>query len=187
MDSFNSARRELLRFGGMGFAAAAATAIPAAYAAPKSSGQAATQGVFDIRTYGAVGDGKAVDSPAIKKAIEAAAAAGGGTVLFPAGTWLSFSIRLKSHVTLHLAQGATILAADSPLPDATTGSNGGTYDAAEPNTAWDAYQDYGHNHWHNSLLWGEGINDMAITGPGLICGKGLSFGATRAARGNYPL
>jgi polygalacturonase len=177
MDSFNSARRELLRFGGMGFAAAAVTAMPAAYAAPKSSTPAATQGIFDIRTYGAVGDGKTVDSPAINKAIEAAAAAGGGTVLFPAGTWLSFSIRLKSHVALFLAQGSTILAADSPLPGATTGYNGGTYDAAEPNTAWDAYQDYGHNHWHNSLICGEDINDVSITGPGLIYGKGLSFGA----------
>jgi polygalacturonase len=177
MDSFNSARRELLRFGGMGFAAAAATVIPAAYAAPKSSGPTATMGIFDIRTYGAVGDGKAVDTPAINKAIEAAAAAGGGTVLFPAGIWLCFSIRLKSHVALHLAQGATILAADSPLPGATTGYNGGTYDAAEPNTAWDAYQDYGHNHWHNSLIWGESLNDISITGPGLIYGKGLSFGA----------
>jgi polygalacturonase len=134
-------------------------------------------GIFDIRNYGAVGDGKAVDSPAINKAIEAAAAAGGGTVLFPPGIWLSFSIRLKSHVALYLSQGATILAADSPLPNATTGYNGGTYDAAEPNTAWDAYQDYGHNHWHNSLIWGEGINDVSITGPGLIFGKGLSFGA----------
>src|SRR5712664_772888 len=98
MDSFNSTRRDILRFGGMGFAAAAATAMPAAYAATKSSTQAATAGIFDIRTYGAVGDGKAVDSPAINKAIEAAAAAGGGTVLFPPGTWLSFSIRLKSQV-----------------------------------------------------------------------------------------
>jgi polygalacturonase len=187
MDSFNSARRELLRFGGMGLAAAAATAVPAAYAAPKSPAHAAAQGTFDIRAYGAVGDGKAVDSPAINKAIEAAAAAGGGTVLFPSGTWLSFSIRLKSHVALYLAQGATILAADSPLPGATTGYNGGSYDAAEPETAWDAYQDYGHNHWHNSLIWGEGINDVSITGPGLIFGKGLSFGATRAARGNYPI
>jgi polygalacturonase len=196
MDSFNSARRELLRFGGMGFAAAAATAIPAAYAAPKSSDHAATLGIFDIRTYGAVGDGKTVDTPAINKAIEAAAAAGGGTVLFPPGTWLCFSIRLKSHVALHLAQGATILAADSPLPNATTGYNGGTYDAAEPNTAWDAYQDYGHNHWHNSLIWGENINDVSITGPGLIYGKGLSFGAgparpanapQRPVRGSYPL
>ena len=179
MDPFNSARRELLRFGGMGLAAAATTTMPAAYAAaaqrsPKTS---ATQSIFDIRTYGAVGDGKAVDSPAINKAIEAAAAAGGGTVLFPPGTWLSFSIRLKSHVALHLAQGATILAADSPLPNATTGYNGGTYDAAEPNTAWDGYQDYGHNHWHNSLIWGEGLNDISITGPGLIYGKGLSYGA----------
>ena len=179
MDSFNSARRELLRFGGMGFAAAAATAMPAAaYRRDRSTpNKSATLDIFDIRTYGAVGDGKAVDTPAINKAIEAAAAAGGGTVLFPAGTWLSFSIRLKSHVALYLSQGATILAADSPLPGATTGYNGGTYDAAEPNTAWDAYQDYGHNHWHNSLIWGEGINDVSITGPGLIYGKGLSFGA----------
>ena len=118
----------------MGFAAAAATGIPAAYAAaPKPSAPGATLGFFDIRTYGAVGDGKAIDTPAINKAIEAAATAGGGTVLFPAGTWLSFSIRLKSHVALFLAQGATILAADSPLPGQTTGYNGGTYDAAEPN------------------------------------------------------
>jgi polygalacturonase len=178
MDPFNPARRELLRFGGIGLAAAATTAVPAAYAAAqRSASTSVPQGIFDIRTYGAVGDGKAVDSPAINKAIEAAAAAGGGTVLFPPGTWLSFSIRLKSHVALYLSQGATILAADSPLPNATTGYNGGTYDAAEPNTAWDAYQDYGHNHWHNSLIWGEGINDISITGPGLIFGKGLSFGA----------
>jgi polygalacturonase len=188
MDSFNSARRELLRFGSMGLAAAAATAVPAAYAAStKPSDAAFVQNVFDIRTYGAIGDGKTVDTPAINKTIEAAAAAGGGTVFFPAGTWLSFSIRLKSHVALYLAQGATLLAADSPLPGSTTGYNGGTYDAAEPNTTWDAYQDYGHNHWHNSLLWGENLNDISITGPGLIYGKGLSFGASRAARGNYPI
>jgi polygalacturonase len=161
----------------MGFAAAAATAVPAAYAATKSPTGNTALSIFDIRTYGAVGDGKTVDSPAINKAIEAAAAAGGGTVLFPPGTWLSFSIRLKSHVALHLSQGATILAADSPLPGATTGYNGGTYDAAEPKTTWDAYQDYGHNHWHNSLIWGEDINDVSVTGPGLIFGKGLSFGA----------
>jgi polygalacturonase len=121
MDPFNAARRELLRFGGIGLAAAVTTAVPTAYAAQRSSNPSASQGIFDIRSYGAVGDGKAVDSPAINKAIEAAAAAGGGTVLFPPGTWLSFSIRLKSHVALLLSQGATILAADSPLPGATTG------------------------------------------------------------------
>jgi polygalacturonase len=187
MDTFNSARRELLRLGSIGLAAAAVATAPAAYAASTKSSSAGAQNVFDIRTYGAKGDGKTIDTPAINKAIEAAAAAGGGSVFFPAGTWLCFSIRLKSHVGLYLAQGATILAADSPLPGATTGYNGGTYDAAEPNTAWDAYQDYGHNHWHNSLMWGEDLNDISITGPGLIYGKGLSFGANRAARGNYPI
>jgi polygalacturonase len=176
MDTFNSARRELLRFGGMGLAAAAAATVPAAYAAAQSPSSAMTPNVFDIRTYGAVGDGKTVASPAINKAIEAAAAAGGGTVHLPAGTWLTFSIRLKSHVNLYLSQGCTLLAADSPKAGETTGYNGGTYDAAEPNDPWTPYQDYGHNHWHNSLIWGESINDVSITGPGLIWGKGLSRG-----------
>ena len=185
MESINSARRELLKLGGIGLAASAAT-LPA-FAAGKSSGAPGTPAIFDIRTYGAMGDGKTVDSPAINKAIEAAAAAGGGMVFFPAGTWLSFSIRLKSNVDIYLSQGATIIAAASPLPNEATGYNGGTYDAAESNAPWEAYQDYGHNHWHNSLIWGENIHDVSITGPGLIWGKGLSFGARRVARGDYPI
>lgn len=177
MENNRSSRRELLKLSPVALAAVAAAAPNAFAAAPTKAGVAAMTNFFDIRTYGARGDGKTVDSPAINKAIEAAAEAGGGTVLFPAGTWLSFSIRLKSNVALYLAQGCTVLAADSPLPGAATGYNGGTYDAAEPNTAWDAYQDYGHNHWHNSLMWGENLHDVTIFGPGLIYGKGLSFGA----------
>ena len=69
-------------------------------------------GAFDVKKFGAKGDGKALDSPAIDKAIDAAAAAGGGAVLFSAGTYRSFSIRLKSNVRLYLDHGATILAAD---------------------------------------------------------------------------
>src|ERR1700734_4162924 len=153
MDSFNSARRELLRFGGFGFAAAAVTAIPA-YAAPKPTAPAAGLGIFDIRTYGAKGDGKSVDTPAINKAIEAAAAAGGGTVVFPAGTYLCYSIHLKSHVSLFLANGCTILAAHTPADGASA------YDLAEPNKQWEKYQDYGHSHWHNSLIWGENLNNL---------------------------
>jgi polygalacturonase len=186
MQPINPARREILKLSGMGLAAAAATAVPSAYAATKPSAAYPAGAIYDIRTYGAVGDGKAVDSPAINKAIEAAAAAGGGTVYFPAGTWLSFSIRLKSHVNLHLSQGATILAADSPKPGETTGYNGGTYDAAEPNDPWTPYQDYGHNHWHNSLIWGESINDVSITGPGLIWGKGLSRGTRTGFSAEQP-
>jgi len=176
MKNFDSARRDLLRLSSMGLAASAVTAIPMLGAGKKAAVPSLTPMLFDVRTFGATGDGKTVDSPAINKAIEAATAAGGGTVIFPAGNYLSFSIRLKSHVDLYLTQGCTIIAADSPLPGQTTGYMGGTYDAAEPNTAWNEYQDYGHNHWHNSLLWGDGISDFSITGPGLIWGRGLSAG-----------
>ena len=66
-------------------------------------------GDFDVRQHGAVGDGATMDTAAIQKAIDAAAAAGGGTVVFPPGTFLSGSIHVKSHVTLQLDQGATLL------------------------------------------------------------------------------
>ena len=188
MKNIDSMRRELLRTGGFGVAA---TAIPSIAFAASQGGDgvpaASAQAIFDVRKYGATGDGKTLDTDAINRTIDAAAAAGGGLVVFPAGNYLSFSIHLKSHVHLYLAQGCTIVAADSPLPGQQTGYNGGKYDLAEPNAPWENFQDYGHNHWHNSLIWGEGIHDFSITGPGLIYGKGLSFGADRPPRGNYPI
>jgi polygalacturonase len=123
-----------------------------------------------VREYGAKGDGMSLDSPAINEAIKAAALAGGGTVVFPAGTYLCYSIRLKSKVSLELGIGASIVAADPPPP----GKPG--YDLAESNQPWENYQDFGHNHWHNSLIWGENLEGVAIQGPGLIWGKGLSRG-----------
>jgi len=180
MKSFDSRRRDLIRLSPLALTAA----LPFAAGAQTPG---STQALFNVRNYGAMGDGKTVDSPAINQAIAAAAAAGGGTVLFPAGEYLCFSIRLKSNVSLYLSQGCTIVAAASPLPGEATGYRGGTYDAAEPKTSYDQYQDYGHNHWHNSLLWGEDLHDLSILGPGLIYGKGLSFGADRMPRGNYPI
>jgi polygalacturonase len=185
MSNFNPLRRDFLRMTGPGLAAAAIPAF-AIGASAQDSAPAANTGYFDVRKYGATGDGKTLDTDAVNHAVEAAAAAGGGVVVFPAGNYLCFSIHLKSLVHLLLLQGSTIVAADSPLPGEQTGYHGGTYDAAEPNTPWEAYQDYGHNHWHNSLLWGEDIHDFSITGPGMIYGKGLSFGGGRSARGNYP-
>ncbi len=129
--------------------------------------------VFDVRTYGAKGDGVALDSPAINAAIEAASAAGGGTVFLPSGNYLSFSIRLKSHLTLYLDSGATIIAAEPPA-DLSSG-----YDSPEPNPVIDQWEDFGHSHWHNSLIWGEGLVDVSIVGPGKIYGKGLSRGSGR--------
>lgn len=64
---------------------------------------------FDVRTYGAVGNAKSLDTVAIQKSIDAAAAAGGGRVMFPPGTYLSGSIQLKSEVELHFKKGATLL------------------------------------------------------------------------------
>ena len=64
--------------------------------------------VFDVTAFGAKGDGKTLDRDAINKAIEAAAAAGGGTVYFPPGTYLTGSIQLHSNLTLQLERGATI-------------------------------------------------------------------------------
>ena len=170
----NSQRRDLLKLSPL---ALAGLAPVAALAQGKIHLPSSNPLLFDVRSFGASGSGKSLDTVAINAAINAAAAAGGGTVFFPAGTYLTFSIRLKSNVDLYLGQGSILLAAESPLPGQTTGELGGTYDAAEPNTSYDAYQDYGHNHWHNSLIWGEDIHDFSITGPGLIYGKGLSFGA----------
>ncbi len=132
--------------------------------------------LFDVCSYGATGDGKTVDTPAVNRAIEAVAAAGGGTLAFPAGTYVCFTIRLKSNVEIYLSRGCVIVAADSPQPGEATGYRGGTYDPAGPAQAWEAYQDYGHNHWANSLFYGEGLEDISIVGPGMIWGRGLSHG-----------
>jgi polygalacturonase len=129
-----------------------------------ASNAAARAGSFDVMKFGAKGNGQALDSPAINRAIEAAAAAGGGTVYFPAGKFLSVSIHLKSNVGLYLDHGAVIVAA--------TPAEGLRYDPPEPNP-WDKYQDFGHSHWHNSLIWGENLENISITGQGLIWGKGL--------------
>jgi polygalacturonase len=137
---------------------------------PSNTPMGTGTGVFNVKTFGATGDGKTLDTDAINQAITAANAAGGGTVRFPAGTYLSASIRLKSNVTLYLEAGSIIEAVSETLAP---------YDLPETN-AWTAYQDFGHSHWHNSLIWGENIENVSIIGPGLIHGKGLSRGwATR--------
>ncbi|HEV2277333.1 MAG TPA: glycoside hydrolase family 28 protein [Acidobacteriaceae bacterium] len=173
-------RRDLLKLSPL---ALAATVGHVSFADAQTESHTA-EAVYNVRNFGATGDGKTVDTPAINKAIEAVAAAGGGTLVFPAGTYMCFTIRLKSHVDLYLSHGCTILAADSPKAGESTGYNGGTYDAAEPNDPWTPYQDYGHNHWRNSLLYAENEHDFAVFGPGLIYGKGLSFGS-RGQRGDY--
>lgn len=164
-------RRDLLKFGGGGFAGAALTAMELQWMAGTASASTfpSTKQAFNVKLFGATGDGRTIDSPSINKAIEAAAAAGGGTVRFPAGQYLCYSIRLKSGISLSLEPGSVIIAAQ-PLPPGVAGG----YDEPEPDQPWEQYQDFGHNHWHNSLIWGEGIHDLSIVGPGRIWGRGLS-------------
>jgi len=119
---------------------------------------------FNVRTYGATGDGTNLDSPAINKTIDACANSGGGTVYFPAGTYLSGSIHLKSNIHLLIDAGATILGAAQNLQ---------AYDFTESWPTNNPYQDGGHCYFHNSLIWGENLTNVFITGNGMINGGGL--------------
>jgi len=133
--------------------------------------------VYSVRDFGARGDGKTLDSPAINRAIAAAAAAGGGTVYFPAGTYLSGSIHLQSNIHLDIAAGAALLGAPQEM---------NAYDPPEK-FAGTAYQDGGHTYFHNSLIWGENLNNISITGTGMIDGGGLTSKDKKVGEGSIGL
>ena len=139
------------------------------------AGQENVPSQLNVRQFGAVGDGRTLDTAAINRAIQAANALGGGTVVFPAGDYLSYSIRLCSHLTLQLGPGARLIAADPP-PE---GEPGG-YDTPEPGLP-NQFQDFGHSRFRNSLIWGENLLHVSILGPGIIYGRGLSRGNGRIA------
>ena len=133
---------------------------------------AGAHGVFNVRDYGAKGDGRTLDHGAINRAIEACTASGGGQVLLPAGVYLAGSIRLKSNVDLHLSAGAKILAAPASMK---------AYDESESFGGFPEYQDGGHTYFHNSLIWAEGQTNVSITGQGMIDGEGLTKHDTEKA------
>ncbi len=124
----------------------------------------ATSSDYNVRNFGAKGDGKTLDHQAINAAIDTCVAHGGGRVVLPAGTYLCGSIRMKSHVELHLMVGARILAAPASMK---------AYDKAEE---WvgPAYQDGGHTYFRNSLIYAIGQEYVSITGRGMIDGEGLT-------------
>jgi len=136
-----TARRKFLKLAGAG-----ALAVPAVMGGTGAYGQQGStngqtsdhgSGMFDVKAFGAKGDGTTIDTPAINRAIEAASASG-GTVRFAAGQYLCYSIHLKSNVALYLEQGAVIIAADA----LSEGQSGG-YDEPEPEQAWEAYRTTG--------------------------------------------
>ena len=138
---------------------------------PISLMAANTTGVYNVKDYGAKGNGKVLDHEAINIAIEAANKAGGGQVYLPSGVYLCGSIRMKSNIDLHLSAGAKILAAPAEMK---------AYDESEVFGAPE-YQDGGHTYFHNSLIWAEGQHDISITGRGMIDGEGLTKRDTEKA------
>lgn len=129
-----------------------------------SQNKPANNPLFNVKDFGAVGDGIALTSKAINKAIDAAEAVGGGTVYFPAGNYLSGTIHLKNNISLFLDQGCTIIAAPVSAEN--------EYDEEEF-SASTLFQDAGHSHWNNSLITGKNLHDISILGEGKIWGRGL--------------
>jgi len=112
--------------------------------------------VFDVRNYGAKGDGVTLNTAALNKAIEVCASAGGGTVYVPAGKYVSGTVHLKSNVTLWLDSGATILGS----------ANMADYDEAVP-----GYVAARPGKWYSSLVMGQDLDNVAIIGRGVIDGR----------------
>lgn len=102
---------------------------------------------FNVLDYGAVPDGKTLSTSGIQAAIEAAHLYGNGKVVFPAGSFLTGSLVIKSGVELHLLQDAVLLGSTNP----------------------DHYIRL--NRW-KALVMGDGESDIMITGPGTIDGQG---------------
>ena len=106
----------------------------------------AAQPKFNVRDYGATGDGKTLDTVAIQKAIDACTTAGGGEVIFEKGTYLTGSLELKSHVCLLLGSEAVLLGSrdrkDYPL---------------------------------GKLIYASDATNISITGGGTIDGQGDAF------------
>ena len=68
------------------------------------------ESIFNVADFGAVGDGTTISTEAIQKTIDAAAKAGGGKVIFPAGTYLSGALFIKSNVEFNIGEGVVIQA-----------------------------------------------------------------------------
>ncbi|MCL4217006.1 MAG: right-handed parallel beta-helix repeat-containing protein [Candidatus Hydrogenedentes bacterium] len=118
--------------------------------------QAGTR-TYDVLSFEAVGDGETKDTAAVQRAIDACAGAGGGTVYFAPGTYLCGSLHLRSNITLHLDNGATILAS----------TDDADFDPFEK-LDFENDSDEETSYFHFSLIWGEDLENVAIEGRGTI-------------------
>lgn len=131
-----------------------ATAI---YISPVSTTQT---GIYNIVDFGSVGDGKTLNTKTIQSAIDVCHKAGGGTIYFPAGRFLSGTLYIKSNITLLLDAGAVLLGSTN-LDD-------------YPQTIPD-YRSNSDNYTERSLIYAEKAENIAIAGKGILDGQGELF------------
>ncbi|WP_438448709.1 glycoside hydrolase family 28 protein [Gorillibacterium sp. sgz5001074] len=115
--------------------------------------------IYHITEFGARGDGQTNCSEAIRAAVAACKAKGGGTVYVPAGTYLTGPIAMESHMTLYLEAGAVLKFSDR-FDD---------YPAVF--TRWSGYEGYG----YHPLVYGHGLEQVAIKGEGILDGQGQAW------------
>ena len=118
--------------------------------------------IYNVRAFGARGDGKTLDTAALQAAVDACTRDGGGTVLVPAGVFHIGTVELKSHVTLHLAASAKLLGS----------ADGKQYHAAEA-IPLEGPHTIGDGNW--ALLFAANARNVAVEGRGTIDGQGLQF------------
>jgi polygalacturonase len=114
---------------------------------------------FNVRDHGATGDGKSLDTAAIQKSLDACGDSGGGTVLFPPGTYLSQPLTLRTKTTLLVEKGATLRATDDPAD----------------------YKRDDDPKKYTPFLSGEDLEDVTIAGRGVIDGAGARWWAPAEA------
>lgn len=122
--------------------------------------------VYNIKELGAKGDSLTNDTQLINQVIERCHNNGGGTIYFPAGRYMAASIRLMSNVRLLLNDFAEIYGADSG------------YESPEPYGEFEKYQDFGHSHFKNALMYGFDIENFSIEG-GKITGGHIITGSPK--------
>jgi len=116
--------------------------------------------VFNIKDYGAKGDGETINTQAFNKAVDDCSKVGGGTVIVPAGTYLTGTVHMKSHVTLLLEKDAVI--------KGTTDLD--SYVSYVPTREMGKYLNAYNHRWNRALILGVGVTNVSITGDGVIDG-----------------